>query len=437
MASTDYLIVGAGAMGMAFADTLIAETEATVTIVDRYDQPGGHWTLAYPFVRLHQPSIGYGVNSMPLGTGEIDASGPNAGFLELAGVGEIQAYFDQVMSRTLLPSGRVRYLPMTEHLGEGRCRSLVTGETFTIEAACAVIDATYQNVTVPAMRSPPFEVADGVACAPPNALASLQGRYDRFVVIGAGKTGMDACLWLLRRGVAADRIAWIMPRDAWLIDRALTQPGPAFADAIMPVLIGQLMAVHEAVSVEDLFDRLEACGRLIRLDPAVRPTMYRCATVSQGELAELRSIRDVVRKGRVRRIDPDAITLDQGAVPTSVSTLQSVRTCQQVFSAAFVAHVEAAYDDEALKNELCRPIAHPDTDRDFLRTTIADARNERRWADEPELQRWLDGARLDWLRQVGPALPNEEAERAAALAARRDAVGAMAEKLELLLAREG
>jgi hypothetical protein len=108
-----------------------------------------------------------------------------------------------------------------------------------------------------------------------------------------------------------------------------------------------------------------------------------------------------------------------------------------VFSAAFVAHVEAAYDDEALKNELCRPIAHPDTDRDFLRTTIADARNERRWADEPERQRWLDGARLDWLRQVGPALPNEEAERAAALAARRDAVGAMAEKLELLLAREG
>ena len=34
-------------------------------------------------------------------------------------------------------------------------------------------------------------------------------------------------------------------------------------------------------------------------------------------------------------------------------TLQSVRTCQQVFSAAFIGHVEAAYDDEAHKNELC------------------------------------------------------------------------------------
>ncbi len=33
------------------------------SIVDRNDQPGGHWTTAYPFVRLHQPSAYYGVNS--------------------------------------------------------------------------------------------------------------------------------------------------------------------------------------------------------------------------------------------------------------------------------------------------------------------------------------------------------------------------------------
>jgi cation diffusion facilitator CzcD-associated flavoprotein CzcO len=50
----DYLVIGAGAMGMAFVDTLIAETDATVVLVDRNDQPGGHWVSAYPFVRLHQ-----------------------------------------------------------------------------------------------------------------------------------------------------------------------------------------------------------------------------------------------------------------------------------------------------------------------------------------------------------------------------------------------
>ena len=52
---TDYLVVGAGAMGMAFVDTLLSETDKTVALVDAGHQPGGHWTAAYPFVRLHQP----------------------------------------------------------------------------------------------------------------------------------------------------------------------------------------------------------------------------------------------------------------------------------------------------------------------------------------------------------------------------------------------
>jgi cation diffusion facilitator CzcD-associated flavoprotein CzcO len=58
----DYLVLGGGAMVMAFTDTLITESEASVVIVDRAHQPGGHWTTAYPFVRLHQPSAYYGVN---------------------------------------------------------------------------------------------------------------------------------------------------------------------------------------------------------------------------------------------------------------------------------------------------------------------------------------------------------------------------------------
>jgi cation diffusion facilitator CzcD-associated flavoprotein CzcO len=89
----DYLVVGAGATAMAFVDTLITETAATVVIVDRYDQPGGHWTTAYPFVRLHQPSAYYGVNSRPLGNDTIDQHGWNEGFYELAGAGEICAYW--------------------------------------------------------------------------------------------------------------------------------------------------------------------------------------------------------------------------------------------------------------------------------------------------------------------------------------------------------
>ncbi|MDF2462318.1 MAG: hypothetical protein K0Q43_553 [Ramlibacter sp.] len=64
----DYLIMGAGACGMAFADSLVTNSKSTLAIVDRQHRPGGHWNSAYPFVRLHQPSAFYGVNSRALGS---------------------------------------------------------------------------------------------------------------------------------------------------------------------------------------------------------------------------------------------------------------------------------------------------------------------------------------------------------------------------------
>ena len=45
---TDYLIIGAGAMGMAFADEIFSnQPKAKLTIVDRRAKPGGHWNDAY------------------------------------------------------------------------------------------------------------------------------------------------------------------------------------------------------------------------------------------------------------------------------------------------------------------------------------------------------------------------------------------------------
>ena len=64
---TDYLVIGAGAVAMAFVDALIEDPEVDVIMVERRPAPGGHWLDAYPFVQLHQPSANYGVNSTPLG----------------------------------------------------------------------------------------------------------------------------------------------------------------------------------------------------------------------------------------------------------------------------------------------------------------------------------------------------------------------------------
>src|SRR6266566_145908 len=107
---TDYLVVGAGAMGMAFTDALIDHADVHVTLVDRRHDAGGHWMDAYPFVRLHQASVFYGVASTVLGTGATQESGPEAGLQERARQSEIQTYYDEILRRRFVGSGRVTFL---------------------------------------------------------------------------------------------------------------------------------------------------------------------------------------------------------------------------------------------------------------------------------------------------------------------------------------
>ena len=454
----DYLVVGAGAMGMAFIDTLVSETRASVVLVDRNHQPGGHWTTAYPFVRLHQPSAFYGVNSLNLGSDTIDQVGWNQGLYELATAGEVCAYYDHVMRQRLLPTGRVSYFPMSEYLGAGRFTTLAGAEHTVL--ARRVVDATYMRVVVPSMRPPSYRVAPDIDCIPPNDLPRV-GAHERYVIVGAGKTGIDTCLWLLGHGVAPDRLTWIMPRDSWLLDRATIQPGSVFGDRVKGVFTAQLQAIRDAVSVDDLFVRLEDAGTVLRIDPAIRPTMYRCATVTRLELEQLRRITDIVRMGHLLRIESDRMVLDGGAVAADGRvlyidcsadgaekrpatpifdadgiTLQSVRGCQQIFSAALIAHVEAAYPDDATKNQLCLPLPHPDTDLDWLRLALADYRNQFRFLDDAELTAWLSSARLDvFSRLLTPASAKPRVQDRI-VGMTKKALAATAAKLDELMAAE-
>jgi hypothetical protein len=320
------------------------------------------------------------------------------------------------------------------------------------------------RVMVPSMRPPPYPVAPGIQCVPPNDLPGLAA-HERYVIVGAGKTGIDTCLWLLGQGIAPDRLTWIMPRDSWLLDRATIQPGSLFADRIKAALTAQLRAVRDAASVDDLFFRLEEAGALLRIDPAIRPTMYRCATVTRAELEQLRRITDVVRMGHLLRVDADKMVLDGGAICTDTSalyvdctadgaekrpatpifetgriTLQSVRGCQQIFSAALIARVEAAYPNDAVKNELCAPLPHPDTDLDWLRVALADYGNQLRWLDDPDLTAWLSAARLDLFGHLmGHLLAPASAEpwvRDRILRMAKSALSATATKLDQLVVDE-
>lgn len=454
----DYVIKGAGAVGMAFADSVFTETDASIVLVDRHDRPGGHWNDAYPFVRLHQPSSSYGVNSAPLGSERIDDLGLNAGYEELASGQEVLSHFDGVMRQRLLPSGRVRYFPMSEIDDDGVVTSLVSGERFRIDAR-RFVDATHSAMKVPSMTPPPYAVSSDVACVPPNELPRAAPSFDEYVVIGAGKTGMDTCIWLLGNGARPEQIRWIVPRDSWVLNRANFQPGAKGFARLCKSIADQTEAVALADTPREVFARLEAADELRRIDPSVEPGAYHCAILSDGELAELRQIDGIVRLGRVVAIHADRIQLEQGEIPTGPGvlhvdcsaagipthpattvfdgdriTLQWVRTCQPTFSAALTGFVESAFTDDATKNRICTPIVPPTLPGDWLRMFQVELTNRACWNDFPEIGDWLAGSRLDAFTGTSRERLGVDTEATEHLGRYITNVGTATDKLEQFLA---
>jgi hypothetical protein len=418
-AETDYLVVGAGASGLAFVDALVAEADVEVTLVERRPAPGGHWVDAYPFVRLHTPSAYYGVNSLGLGEDRIDAEG----FYEQATGEEVRAYFAEV-AECLKSTGRVRILTEHEHLGDGSVRDARSGVVHAVAVRRKVVDARYLEASVPATHAPTFAVSADASVIPVNDLPDA-GRADRsFTVLGSGKTAVDACVWLLDNDVPPDRIRWIRPRDAWFHDRAHFQPLEQVGGIMTGISLDAEAGAH-ARDIDDLFERLEASGRLIRIDPSHPATMYRGTMLSARELAAARRIEDVVRLGRVRRIEADRITLERGEIATTPATvhvdctalglrdappvpmfqdgrivLQQIRQLSPCFNAAVLGFVEAHRDDDAEKNRLCPPNPYPSGIEHWPRMVSRTFLAEQRWLREPDLASWIAASRLNLLRAL-------------------------------------
>ncbi len=421
---TDYLVIGTGAIGMTFVDTMLDETDATFIMVDRHHMPGGHWNDAYPFVRLHQPSAFYGVASTELGSNRIDETGSNQGYYELASGPEISAYFEKLMRERFLPTGRVQYFPMCNYEGNKTFQSLLSGKQYTVKVNKKIVDATFFNTTVPSMHKRSFEVATEITCIPPNDLPRIAVNHKRFTVLGGGKTSMDTCVWLLDNGADPDSITWVCPRDSWVMNRKSTQPGVDFFETTVGGFADNLDAMRDAASVEDLFLRMEASETMLRVDQTVTPTMFHYATLSAGELEQLRRIKNVVRGQRVERIEAGQMVMTNGeAVPANEQTLYidctaravvleedeptktvfqgDLITLQVVFaplltySAAVIAYVEANFETDKEKNSLCTPVQLADTPAEWMPSTLGNMWNSFNWSQNKELRRWTDQCRLN------------------------------------------
>ena len=415
--AVDYLVVGAGATGMAFTDALIDHADVRVAIVDRRHAAGGHWLDAYPFVRLHQASAFYGVASTLLGGGRVQEEGPESGLHERATQPEICAYYGHVLSDRMLASGRVELFTGCEYVGERQFVSRVSGRRFEVPESCRVVDARYLAPEIPSATPPPFDVADGARVIPVNELTRIPEAASQYVVVGSGKTATDACVWLLGHGVDPDSICWVRPRDPWMLNRAVVQPDPA---VFLGMAADTMQAAEAATSLEDLFVRLEDAGIMLRVDRSVTPTMAKTPTLATWELDLLRTIEHVVRLGHVRQVEPGRITLTDGDVevardavvvhcaapglqypplvpiwgPAAI-TPQPVRAGFPCLGAALVGYVEATRTDDAEKNRLCPPTPYADTLAGWATMNVMGTRATASFGAEPDIKAFVDGLALN------------------------------------------
>jgi hypothetical protein len=435
---TDYLVVGAGAMGVAFTDAVIDHADVHVTLVDRRHAAGGHWLDAYPFVQLHQASVFYGVASTVLGSGAVQLSGPEVGLQERARQSEIRAYYDDIVHRRFIGSGRVAFLGGSEYHAEGSSHlvtSRVSGETVQVTVRRRVVDATYLAPTIPATTAPPFNVADDAHVVPINELASLTAAPSSFVIVGSGKTATDGIVWLLVNGVPPDRIVWVRPRDPWMLNRAVVQPAPVVG---IGLVADTMEAAASAESLDDLFLRLEAAGVMLRIDRSVVPTMAKTPTLATWELDLLRTVENVVRLGHIKHVSRHEIVLDRGSVPLAPGSLvvhcaasglqypplvpvwgpdklrlQTIRAGFPCFCAALAGYVEATRDDDRERNRLCPPNTLPDNPANWARMQVRGTLAARSYGAEPDIAAWANSCALNPAR-IQPSQRDDPAVQAAA-----------------------
>ena len=211
--ATDYLVVGAGAMGMAFTDALIDHADVHVTLVDRR-HAAGRALARRVSVRPAPPGVAVlrrGVD--PARHGRRPAAGPGD---RPPGAGATFRDPGVLRRHPLPPVPRLgaRDVPLGERVPQPTGRdhvvtSRVSGETRagrTCDAASSMPRTSRRRSRRRRRRRSGSPTASRVV--PINELAELAEAPSDYVIVGSGKTATDAIVWLLVNGVDArpDRV---------------------------------------------------------------------------------------------------------------------------------------------------------------------------------------------------------------------------------------
>jgi len=335
---------------------------------------------------------------------------------------QILDYFEKAMQK-MVATGRVKFLAQCDYDGDGKIRSMLDEDLhYEVKVRRKTVDASYLNASVPSTHPPKYSVANEVSLVPINGLSRTFRTYKKFVIIGAGKTGFDAILYLLGRNVDPNKIIWIMPNDSWIYNRHFIMKETMLSN--IEVTQGSLC---ESENVEDFIQRMEKSKLLLRLNSKIWPTKFKCATVNEEEFDKLKLIKNVVRQGRVSSVEANQIIFEDGSTYDTCEDylhvdctadglavrppcpifqgnkiiLQSVQMCQQVFSASVIASLEVrSKESDKRKNEILTPVPHPEYIGDFFGLTADGDINMDRSSKEGSGVRWLRNNRLGILHHL-------------------------------------
>ena len=179
----DLAITGAGIAGLnaLFVAAQYLPKGARVALIDRHDRPGGMWTEAYAYVRLHQPYAIFTAGYMKW------RATHDPGYL--ARGDEVQAHMADCLTRLR------GHFELTEYFGRSVDRLDEDGD-----GARLVLDGGEVLTATRAIHAPGFDVqpvaplafsSAAVTSTTPERLGAEDDPSHPVVVVGGGKTGMD------------------------------------------------------------------------------------------------------------------------------------------------------------------------------------------------------------------------------------------------------
>mmetsp|Transcript_10642 Transcript_10642/g.23503 ORF Transcript_10642/g.23503 Transcript_10642/m.23503 type:complete len:526 (-) Transcript_10642:54-1631(-) len=316
----DYLIVGAGATTLAFVDTLLTELPDTkIILLDKKAAPGGHWVDAYGYVKLHQPSIVYGIASKQLEGNWLKCL--LCQFMKpwdhRANKTEILKYFADFVNEneqiSFYPNSEYYFDKDADPSSEFHSFSSVDGSvSYKVQVNVKLIDGSSNVNIIPHDNPLQFPVDDEVRVMTPNQVYDANNANptemlkNKYVVLGAGKTAMDAVVYLQRTmKIDPANIAWVISQDVWM---------SKLGGGGNPTAWGRALVKHDNDTQKAALE-MESKGAMVRLDKKIMPTVFKFPVVPADELKLMQNVKTIIRRGRATAIRKNAnskVTIEFG-----------------------------------------------------------------------------------------------------------------------------